>query len=263
MIKLCAHLGYQFGEVSFLERFALAAAAGYRAVEIPAPYAFDVDMLAEHLERFDLTLVQIGTPTGAVHEKGLAALPRRESEFRKGLAEAIRYARALGCSRVHPMAGLENGTPAANWGTYVSNMKLAVDLLGEEGITTLVEVMSPGAVPDYFMSSYTRARELFDAVADPRLTLLFDTYHAQVLTGDAPAELARWIGRIGHIQIADHPGRHEPGTGELDFPAMFASLEHAGYAGWLGCEYRPETTTAEGLRYLAPYLSGAQPGGST
>lgn len=257
MIRLCAHLGYQFNEVPFLERFECAAAAGYRAVEFPVPYAYDSGVLADRLARFDLSLVQFAAPMGDTSqgEKGLGALSGRETAFRTSLAQAVHYAQALRCRHIHPMAGVTSETARLDWSTYVANLRFAVACLAEQGMTTLVEVMSEGEVPGYFLSSYERAQALFDAVADPHLTLIFDTYHAQALTGDVKGELMRWAGRIGHVQVSDFPGRHEPGTGMLDFDALFAQLEQSGYDGWVGCEYRPETTTQAGLRYLGKYLT--------
>jgi len=256
MIKLCAHLGYQFNEVPFLARFEQAAAAGYRAVEFPMPYAYDCAALKALLRRYDLSIVQFAAPMGDTShgEKGYASFAGREPEFRASLIKAIDYGRALDCQMIHPMAGVVTASDRADWLTYVENVRYAVKVLSEHGMTAIVEVMSPGELPGYFLSRYELAEALFSAVSSPNLKILFDVYHAQALTGDAEAALDQWKGRIGHVQVADFPGRHEPGTGNLDFAAIFARLERSGYDGWVGCEYRPQTTTQDGLRYLGKYL---------
>lgn len=257
MVPLSAHLGFQFTEFPLRERFAVSASVGYRGVELPAPYQIEIDELAGLLEKNSLELVQIATPMGnpVRKEKGLAALRGREGEFRKGVEKSIQYARALGCHRVHPMAGISQSPGSeGSWETYVGNITYAVNRLAEEGITTIVEVISESETPGYYMSSFDKAEALFAAVKHPQLTLLFDIYHAQDLTGDWAGTLQRWKGRVGHVQIADHPGRHEPGTGALDFCTLFDELNDQDYTGWAGCEYRPRTTTLEGLALLKKYL---------
>lgn len=255
-MKLSAHIGFQFTEAPFLERFALAARAGYRAVEFPVPYAYEIDVLKAMLQEHQLELVQIGAPAGLPEkgEKGLAALSGRGPEFRQSLEAAVEYAVALRCPRVHIMAGTAGGTLAADWRTYVDNMRLAVQIFSNEGIATLAEIMSPAEVPGYYLSSFELAEALFEAIPDANLQCLFDTYHAAALTNDVPGLLRRWLPRTGHIQISDFPGRHEPGTGDLPFDQLFGQIDVAGYDGWVGCEYRPATTTAEGLVYLQRYL---------
>jgi 2-dehydrotetronate isomerase len=255
-MKLSAHIGYQFTEAPFLERFALAARAGYRAVEFPVPYAYEVDVLKAMLQEHQLELAQISAPAGLPDkgEKGLAALSGRGADFQHSLEAAVGYAVALRCPRVHIMAGTAGGTFAADWQTYVGNMRLAVQTLSSEGIATLAEIMSPGEVPGYYLSSFELAEALFDAIPDANLQCLFDTYHAAALTKDVPGLLRHWLPRTGHIQISDFPGRHEPGTGELPFDQLYEQIDASGYDGWVGCEYRPATTTAEGLVHLRRYL---------
>lgn len=256
MVKLSAHLGYQFTEVPFLDRFALAAAAGYSAVEFPAPYAYEPAQLANLLKKHGLTMVQFSTPSGKNGEKGIAALPHREAEFKESLDTALRYAEALDCKLIHPMSGATSPDSAApNWTTYQRNMQVAARHFADSGVDMLVEVISPATVPGYYMGDFDRCAALLDSLGDTPTHLLFDTYHAQTLTGDMLNCLAQWLPRTRHIQIADHPGRHEPGTGELNFPALFTLLEQAGYKGWVGCEYHPKESTQESLASLAPYLS--------
>lgn len=259
-MKMSAHLGYLFTEVPFLERFALAACAGYRAVEFPSPYGYDVRVLEALLKEHRLELVQIAAPAGIAekYEKGLAALAGRQADFLRSLDRAAEYAIGLQCQRVHIMAGTAQASVQADWHTYVENMRIGVEILSRENITALAEVMSPGEVPDYYLSSFDLAEELFDAIPNSNLQLLFDTYHAAALTHDVPGLLGRWSPRIGHIQISDFPGRHEPGTGAIPFKELFRQLDEAGYKGWIGCEYRPATTTDEGLAYLRPYLESGR-----
>jgi hydroxypyruvate isomerase len=255
-MKLSAHLGYQFTEYPFLDRFAAAARAGYAAVEFPSPYLYEVSAIKSRLEANALELVQICTPTGSsdAHEKGLAALRGRESEFLDGVSVALSSAKALNCPAIHVMAGIERPDVDADWRLYVANVTSAADLFAEHGIKTLVEVMSPIAVPGYVLSSFDLAKQLFESVANPALQLLFDTYHAAVLHGNVVSLLSEWMPKIGHIQISDFPGRHEPGTGDLPFPQIFDDIDAARYSGWVGCEYHPRTTTADSLLRLRPYL---------
>lgn len=257
MVKLCAHLGFQFQEFAPLERFARAAAAGYRAVEWPVPYAYPADELRDLLRLHNLHWVQVTLPAGGKGEKGLAALPGRQREFESALRTAIDYAVALGADAIHPMAGIVPSWQAPGVrDAFVENLRIAAAAADEYGLTTLVEVISGGEVPGYAVSSYDHAKEVFAELGGSGIKLLFDAYHAQLLSGDAAGLARQWAGRIGHVQVADVPGRHEPGTGTLDFDALFAALAEGGYGGWVGCEYRPRTTTLEGLRHLARYLHG-------
>jgi 2-dehydrotetronate isomerase len=256
-MKLSAHLGFQFNEVPFLERFALAARSGYRAVEFPSPYLYDVAVLQRALDDHDLKLVQISAPMGdaAKNEKGIAAFSSRRAEFLAGLDKALETACALDCSRIHVMSGIATDTQIASWEIYVENIRTAVEKFAEEGIDTLIEVFSPAEVPGYFMSSFELADQLFASVKHERLRFLFDTYHAAALGFDVAALLERWLPLTGHIQISDFPGRNEPGTGALPFTRLFRQIDASGYDGFVGCEYRPKTDTLSGLVNLRDYLS--------
>lgn len=259
MLPLCAHLGYQFQEFEPMDRFAQAAAAGFRAVEWPAIYGFPVEELRRALDEHALQWVQVTLPMGGAGEKGLAALPRREAEFAQGLQKAVAYALALGARAIHPMSGIVPRWDDADVRrTYLANLRLAGRVAADHGLQLLVEVIGDGEVPGYGLCRYERAEAVFDALGADAPQLIFDAYHAQVLTGDAIAVAQRWAGRIGHVQIADAPGRHEPGTGGLDFDCLFATLEAGGYRGWVGCEYRPQTSTLAGLPRLARYLNNPQ-----
>ena len=227
------------------------------AVEWPAIYGFDPHRLKETIAALGLAWVQVALPFGDAGkgEKGLTALPGREDEFLAGLRQAIDYAVILGARWIHPMAGVVREWDGAARATYLANLRRAVAMAADEGIGTLVEVIGSGEVPGYAMDSYARAAELFDEIGDaageaaPRL--LLDSYHAQIISGDAIEVARQWSGRIGHVQVADVPGRHEPGTGNIDFHRFFAVLEQGGYDGWVGCEYKPANGTLAGLAKLA------------
>ncbi|MCX4163178.1 MULTISPECIES: hydroxypyruvate isomerase family protein [Paraburkholderia] len=259
-MKLSAHLGFQFNEVPFYDRFELAARCGYHAVEFPSPYGHETAKLKNLLVSNGLKLVQIAAPMGdsAANEKGIAAFPGRREEFLAGLVTARDTALALDCPRIHVMAGVVRFDTDESWVTYVENVREAVDIFAAASIKTIVEVMSPLETPGYFMSSFELADKLFAAIPTNSLEFLFDTYHAAALSGDVVGLLKRWLPRLGHIQISDHPGRHEPGTGTLPFPEVFAELQRHGYSQWLGCEYRPLHDTVSGLKYLKPYLHAGQ-----
>ena len=173
----------------------------------------------------------------------------KEQEFRDGLREAARYAKALNCSDVHIMSGVttpqDESAPA-----YVSNLEYAVKYLEDQGLRALIEVICPQAMPGYYMSDFSKAQQVLETFTS--VGLILDLYHAQLLTGDAAGVLAQCYDRTVHVQIADNPGRHEPGTGTMDFAALFAALEQRGYRGWIGCEYRPSGTTVESLEWLKP-----------
>lgn len=257
-MKLSAHLGYQFTEYPFLERFAAAAHAGFTAVEFPSPYGFGIDAIKSRLEGHALELVQIATPSGSggPDGKGVAALVGREADFLEGISTALEYAQALDCSRIHVMAGIAGPDAHIDFEVYVANIARAAGHFAEHGMTALVEVMSPSTVPGYVLSSFALAKELFNSVANPALQLLFDTYHAAVLEEDVLSLLNQWLPKVGHIQISDFPGRHEPGTGTLPFRQIFSDIDAAHFQGWVGCEYQPLKSTEEGLCYLRPYLGG-------
>jgi hydroxypyruvate isomerase len=256
-VHLAAHLGFQFGEFAPLDRFAAAAQAGFKAVEWPALYEFPAEQLRRLSDEHHLAWFQATLPAGnaAAGEKGLAALPGREADFARALATGIDYARVLGARWIHPQSGVVPAWTDVVRTTYVANIRLALRQARAAGLGVMVEVINPKDIPGYAMGSYDLADEICREVADAGpLHLLLDAYHGQNMTGDLPALARRWAGRIAHVQIADVPGRHEPGTGTLDFDTFFDTLQAIGYQGWVGCEYKPRTTTVEGLRYLAPYL---------
>ncbi|WP_122568839.1 TIM barrel protein [Pseudomonas viridiflava] len=247
MPKFNAHLGFQFNEVPFLQRIEAAAAAGFRAVEFPSPYEFDASLLADHLTQYSLPLIQFAAPAGVT--KGIAALRGKEEEFRSGLLQAARYAKALACSDVHIMSGVTTQDDAAP--IFASNLEYAVKYFEDQGLRPLIEVICTQEMPDYYMSDFSKAQQVLETF--PSVGLILDLYHAQLLTGDAADSLARFYDRTVHVQIADCPGRHEPGTGNMDFAGLFADLERRGYQGWIGCEYRPTGSTVAGLDWIKQF----------
>ena len=258
MPKLAANLTMLFGEVDFLERFEAAAAAGFTAVEYLFPYAYEPQALKAKLRDHELEQVLHNLPAGrwADGERGIACLPDRVDEFKSGVAQAIKYATALDCDRVNCLAGIlpESVDAAAARETLVRNLRYAAPLLESAGITLLIEPINTRDIPGFFLSGTTQAIEIIDAVGSDNLQLQYDIYHMQIMEGDVAQAIERHLARIGHIQLADVPGRHEPGTGAIDFPSLFAHIDRVGYDGWIGCEYVPKAGTVPGLGWVKPYL---------
>ena len=250
-----------FSELDFPDRFAAAAEAGFAGVEFHFPYAFDKDRIAGLLEANGLTQVLFNLPPGDWDggERGIACLPDRVGEFQDGVGVAIDYARALGCANVNCLAGIrpDGLDPKAATETLVENLRFAAAAMKAAGVRLLLEPINTRDMPGYFVSYTAHAMALFDQVGSDNLFLQYDCYHMQVMQGDLAPTFAALKDRIGHVQIADTPGRHEPGTGEINHPFLFDWFDALGYAGWIGCEYRPETTTAEGLAWYRPYGSTA------
>lgn len=255
MIKLNAHIGFLFTEEPFLNRFACAAQAGFRAVEFPSPYEYDAQQLRDLLQQHSLEVVQFATPMG--DSKGLAARTGAEAEFREGLHKAVTYAQALNCDSIHLMSGVRDGVGGADSQTYMANVAYAVEYLADQGLRSLVEVICDAEVAGYFMRNFEMADAVFDRIASPNLKLILDTYHASLLGRNHLDCLTEWRDRLGHVQIADFPGRHEPGTGEENFDKLFTALNDCSYGGWVGCEYRPLYSTTNSLASIQRYLGAA------
>lgn len=255
MPKFCANLSFLFTEVPFPERFAAAAAAGFSGVEYLFPYAFPASDLARWLTAAHLEQVLFNLPAGdwMAGERGLACLPGREEEVRAGAADALAYARVLGCRRLHCLAGLRpaDGDEETLHATYRDNLRYCADLLAADGITLLIEpINSRVDMPGYWLDTPAKAFALRNEIARPNVQVQYDIYHAQIMAGDLARTLETHLAAIGHIQAADNPGRHEPGSGEINFPYLFRLLDRLGYAGWVGCEYTPESGTGAGLDWL-------------
>ena len=259
MPKLAANLSMMFNEVDFLDRFAAAAEAGFKGVEYLFPYDYDKDQLAERLAAHGLTQVLHNMPAGGwgTGERGLGCLPDRVGEFQDGVGLAIEYATTLGCPRLNCLAGLapEGADAGALHETFVSNLRFAAAETAKAGITLLTEPINTREVPGFYLDHTDQALAIIDAVGAPNLMLQYDVYHMQIMEGDLAPTIERNLSRIGHMQIADTPGRHEPGSGEINYGFLFGHIDRIGYDGWIGCEYRPATTTAEGLGWTEPYLA--------
>lgn len=254
MPKFAANLSMLFTELPFLERFEAAAAAGFRAVEYLFPYDFGEDEVADRLRSAGLEQALFNLPPGdwAAGERGLAALPGREQEFRDSVEVALRYAAALGCTRLHAMAGntAETADAAA---TYVQNIRYAADRAAGAGVSILIEPINRRDMPGYFLGSVAQALPLLEEIDRENVSLQLDLYHAQITDGDVTRLIQSTVSRVGHVQIASVPERHEPDGGELSYPYVLAALDDAGYEGWVGCEYHPAGRTADGLAWLQDY----------
>ncbi len=255
MPKFAANLTLLFNEVDFPERFAAAAAAGFDAVEYLFPYAYPHAQLAEELQRNRLKQVLHNLPAGdwAAGERGIACLPDRVGEFQDSVGLAIEYAQALGCKRLNCLAGIApiGMDEELLFDTFVTNLRFAADELANAGIRLLIEPINRRDIPDFYLSRSELAMHIISTVGSDNLFLQYDIYHAQRSEGELMSTIARCLPHIGHMQLADNPGRHEPGTGEINYPFLFAHIDRLGYDGWIGCEYIPTTTTTAGLGWLA------------
>ena len=255
MPKLAANLSTLFPQLAFLKRFTAAAAAGFRYVEYQFPYAHEPEALAQAARDAGVQVVLHNLPPGDPQrgERGIACLPGREADFRESLERAIAYAKAAACPRLNCLAGL---APAddVHRKILVANLRYAARRLGEVGIELVTEAISTAAVPGFFLTRSAQAIDLMNEVGEPNLRLQYDMFHMQLTEGDLARTVERLLGRIGHIQIADVPLRHEPGTGELNFDFLLRHLDAIGYSGWVGCEYNPRGDTAEGLKWARPFL---------
>jgi hydroxypyruvate isomerase len=240
MLKFAANLTMLYGELDFLDRFEAAARAGFAGVEYLFPYPHAAARLAERLRGAGLAQVLFNLPAGdwAAGERGIACLPDRVDEFRAGVATAIGYAGALGCKRVNCLAGKAPAgmDPEDLRTTFVANLTYAARALADAGVTLLIEPVNTRDIPGSYLSTSAHALDIMDDVASDNLKLQYDVYHMQRMEGELAATLAANAARIGHIQVADNPGRHEPGTGEINYSFLFAHLERIGYGGWIGCE---------------------------
>ncbi len=254
MPRFAANLTMLFTELPFLERFGAAASAGFEAVEFLFPYGFERQALADALAANRLQPVLHNLPAGdwAGGERGIACHPSRTEEFRAGVDRAIEYATALGCPRLNCLAGIRpSGIDAEQArATLVENLRFGAARLEPAGVELLLEPVNTRDVPGFFVSRTSEALSIIDEVGSANLKLQFDIYHAQVMEGDLMPTIEAQLGRIGHIQLADNPGRHEPGTGEINYPYLFRRLDEIGYAGWIGCEYKPRAGTTTGLGWL-------------
>jgi hydroxypyruvate isomerase len=257
MPTFCANLTMLFNEVDFLDRFEKAAKAGFKGVEYLFPYAWKKEQLMEKLGAFGLTQALHNLPAGDWNrgERGIACLPGRETEFQEGVGRAIEYAKALKCPQVNCLAGITPaGVPAEKVRqTLVANLRFAAAALEKEGIRLLVEALNDKDVPGFYLVRTADAMALIKEVGHPNVYFQYDVYHMQVMEGNLTQTIQANLAKIAHIQIADNPGRNEPGTGEINYPNLFKAIDAAGYRGWIGCEYKPAGRTEDGLGWFQPF----------
>jgi len=254
MPRFAANLTMLFAELPFLDRFAAAADAGFKGVEYLFPYAWPKEELTSRLREHGLVQVLHNLPAGDwdAGERGIACRPDRVGEFRDGVGQAIEYATALGCPIVNCLAGIrpEAVSEQLAHDTLVANLAWAADRLQEAGIGLVIEAINTRDIPGFFLTNTAQALAIADAVGSSNLSLQYDIYHMQIMEGDLAQTMETHLSRIGHIQLADNPGRHEPGTGEINYPFLFGHLDRIGYSGWVGCEYKPQAGTREGLGWM-------------
>ena len=256
MPRFAANLSMMYTEHPFLERFAAAARDGFAAVECQFPYDHPAAELAARLKAHGLVQVLFNAPPGdwASGERGLASLTGREAEFRAGIARALDYAHALGCPRVHVMAGLlpPGAERAARRATYLANLAWAAAQAAQARVELLIEPINTRDIPGFFLNRQDEAHSIVAEVGAPNLKVQMDLYHCQIVEGDVAMKLRKYLpgSRVGHLQIAGVPERHEPDTGELRYEYLFEVIDALGFEGWVGCEYRPRAGTSQGLSWL-------------
>lgn len=257
MPRFAANLSMLFTEVPFVARFGRAARAGFEAVECQFPYEATPEQIRAELDAHQLRMVLHNLPAGdwAAGERGIACHPNRVGEFRAGVGQAIRYATVLGVSQLNCLAGVAPSGVSADQArqTLVENLRFAATALQEAGITLLIEPINTYDIPGFLVSTTAQALALIDEVGADNVLVEYDLYHMQRMQGELIATLQGQLGRIGHVQIADNPGRHEPGTGEINYAFVFAELDRMGYTGWVGCEYKPFSTTEAGLGWIGRF----------
>lgn len=255
MPKFAANLSMLFTEVDFLQRFEQAANAGFQGVEYLFPYDFEAETIKGILDSNQLQQVLFNLPAGdwLSGDRGIAVDPKRVEEFQQGVTKAIYYAKALNCEQVNCLAGIVPGGVSQQQAedTFVSNLRFAAQALQENGIRLIVEAINTRDIPGFFLTNTKQALDIIEKVGSDNLNFQYDIYHMQIMEGDLAPTLSEHIGQIQHVQLADNPGRHEPGTGEINYPFLFKHLDSIGYDGWIGCEYKPKTTTHEGLGWLS------------
>lgn len=257
MPRFAANLTMLFNEQPFLERFALAKLGGFQAVEFLFPYAFAAADIKSALDQNALKLVLHNLPAGnwEAGERGIACHPDRVAEFRSGVAKAIEYAQILGVPQLNCLAGITpaGANPQLVHDTLVGNLQYAASELNKAGLKLLIEPINTFDIPGFYLNKTAQGIALLDAVGAHNAYLQYDIYHAQRMEGELGKTIEQYLDRIGHIQLADNPGRHEPGTGEIHYPYLFELLDRLGYEGYIGCEYKPLKTTEAGLSWMGPY----------
>jgi hydroxypyruvate isomerase len=258
MPKFAANLSMMFTEVPFLERFGAAARAGFKAVEFLFPYDYPAGELHDLLRSHKLQVVLFNLPPGdwAAGDRGLACDPARVGECRDGVGAAIEYAKALNVSQVHMMAGVRprGVSDETMRETYLANLTFAAREVGAHGLRLMVEAINTRDVPGFYLNTSRQALDLIHYAGEPNVFFQYDIYHMQIMEGDLAATIKKHLAKIGHMQVANPPFRHEPDGGEINYTFLFDWLDDIGYAGWVGCEYRPKGTTEDGLGWARQYL---------
>jgi hydroxypyruvate isomerase len=258
MPRLAANLSMLFPQLGFLERFAAAAGAGFRGVEYQFPYAFPARAIGECAREAGLEVVLHNLPAGdaARGDRGIACLPQRVTEFRDGVERALEYALAAGCPRLNCLAGVvaPEAPRPVHFDTLVENVRFAAARLKRAGIALTLEAINTRTVPGFFIANTRQALEVLEAAGADNAFLQYDIFHMQIMEGDLARSIEHLLPRIGHLQLADVPGRHEPGSGEINFDFLLRHIDRIGYGGWIGCEYNPLGDTVEGLAWAKPFL---------
>ncbi len=258
MPKFNANLSMMYNEVDFLERFAAAAKSGFKGVEFLFPYAYDKQKLADLLEKNNLKAILFNGPPGnwEAGDRGLACDPGRVGEFQESIVKAADYARALKCTQIHCMAGLKpRGVNEERMReTYIANLQFAAKELAKHNVKVLIEAINTRDIPGFYLNTSAQAMDIIHYANVPNLYFQYDIYHMQIMEGDLAPTIEKLLPKIAHMQLADTPGRHEPGTGEINYEFLFKHTDKIGYQGWIGCEYRPAGKTEDGLGWAKPYL---------
>lgn len=250
MLRFAANISFLYKELPFLERFAAAAAAGFKLVECHWPYEHPVEVLRDHLSRAGQQLIMVNTAPGAREgDFGLAAMPGREAEFQAAFDQSLHYVTALGAKRIHCMAGKIPVT-ATSHRCFVDNLRQGADKARDKGVELVMEPLNQRSAPGYFLTSTRQASDLIGEIGRPNVKLMFDVFHLQILEGDIIAKLEKLLPIIGHVQIAAVPSRAEPDEGEINYRAVFDALERIGYQGAIGAEYLPRADTPSGLKWM-------------
>lgn len=257
MPKFSANLSFLYQDLAFLDRFAAAAKDGFGALEYLGPYAEPKEKVANALKANGLKQALFNVPSGdwAGGERGIACLPDRVEEFRSGISLALDYAKALSCPQVNVISGLvpKGADLETLEKVLVENLKYAARLTADAGVKLLIEPINLRDIPGFFLSNTDHAERILEKVGSDNLYIQYDFYHMQIMQGDLIPTFTRLRDRIAHVQIADNPGRNEPGTGEINYGFILSELDRLGYDGWVGCEYKPKAGTSGGLGWMKPY----------